>query len=77
MNLKIILFLCIQITQIVLYFNNIIIKVVSLLKKLILYVDFVLNFFLGNTYKFYYEKKIVENCCQFFCNIFCIKYFSQ
>jgi len=34
-------------------------------------------FFLGNTYKFCYEKKIVENCWQFFCKIFCVKYFFR
>ena len=33
-------------------------------------------FFIENTYKFCYEKKIVGNCCYFFCKIFCIKHFS-
>jgi len=34
-------------------------------------------FFVGNTYKFCYEKKIARNCYQFSCKIFCIKHFSQ
>jgi len=39
--------------------------------------QFCFIFFLGNTYKFCYEKKFIENYCQFFCKIFCIKHFSQ
>ena len=35
------------------------------------------SFLVENTYKFYCEKKFTRNYYQFFCKIFCIKYFSQ
>jgi len=49
----------------------------TLLEKLKFSINFFFEFFLRNTYKFCYEKKIARNCYQFFCKIFYIKHFSQ
>jgi len=41
-------------------------EIISLLTKFIFFVNFILKFFLENTYKFCYEKKLQEIAVNFF-----------
>jgi len=41
----------------------------DIIKKIIFFVNFVLIYFLENTFKFFYEIFFSGNCCNFFLNI--------
>jgi len=53
-----------------LWAHEFIFVIIYIIKKFIFFINFLLNFILGNTYKFYCEKKLQEIATNFF-----VKYF--